>query len=410
MIATNKFMLRRAVSLFLFAMMVMVSGCATYRTPDSAVKVGNLSKTDHPFTNAERDQQIMSLLLAKKFSELDDLLSAIERTYESDPLKEREVDLAFDAFYRASPNLEPLLSAWVNAKPNSSVAYLARGVHLTRMGWAKRGTQYVSQTKEGQFDDMSSYFERALEDLRKAGTLNEKLLHPLVYEIEILMNFQEVSKVRQRYEEALKKNPLSLTARWYYISTLLPRWGGSIGQIHAEVELARPYMEKNEALKILNGRIYAEQGDQELFRGNHLKAAANYNMALMSGDHWFYIGQKGEALTKAHSIEEAKQALGVAMELRPNFPRVKTMMAMSEYYLGHFDKAIELFSTVVEENPYDHKALDIRGDCYVRLRKFSLALADFEQAVKLNPENNEYIKDRYNAEIQLLLAAQSTHK
>ena len=133
-------------------------------------------------------------------------------------------------------------------------------------------------------------------------------------------------------------------------------------------------------------------------------------MALMSGGHWFYIGQKGEALTKAHSIEEAKQALGVAIELRPNFPRVKTMLAMNEYYLGHFDKAIELFSTVVGENPYDHKALDIRGDCYVRLRKFSLALADFEQAVKLNPENNEYIKDRHNAEIQLLLEAQSTHK
>ena len=408
--STNKFTLRRATSLFLFAMMVIGSGCATYRTPDAGVNAGNLSKARDPFTNAERDQQIMSLLLAKKFGELDDLLSATVRAYESDALKEREVDLAFDTFYRASPELEPLLSAWTKAKPNSSVAYLARGVHLTRMGWTKRGTQYIRQTKEGQLDEMSSYFDRALADFRKAGSLNEKLLHPLVYEIEILMNFHEVGKVRQLYEEALKKNPLSLTARWYYISTLLPRWGGSIGQIHAEVELARPYMEKNKALKILNGRIYAEQGDQELFRGNYLRAAANYDMALVSGDHWFYIGQKGEALTKAHNIEASKKALVLAMELRPNFPRVKFMMAMNEYYLGHFDKAIELFSTVVEENPYDHKALDIRGDCYVQLRKFSLALADFEQAVKLNPEKDEYIKDRDNAQIQLLLEAQSTHK
>ena len=347
-----------------------------------------------PDTNEELDIRILALIKAQNFDKLDSILNKIETDYEKDFLKERKVDIAFDTFYRARTELEPLLASWINAKPNSYVAYMARGVYYTKIGWGKRGVRYIDETSKNNLDGMAFYFQKAIADFEHARTINNKMVHPLCYEIEILMNYSQVEQIRKLYEDALQINPMSLTARWYYISTLLPKWGGSIDQIEKVVKSARPYYGRNSALKILDGRVAAEFAGQAFVNQDYAKAEQLYNEALKYGEHWFYIEEKGDMLGYAKQFERSNKDLKRALELRPNYGRAIYMLGMNLYQTNHYTEAIPFLSKVLDDNEFDHKSLDIRGDCYRRIGQFTLALSDVERAIVLDPKNTEYLADR----------------
>jgi tetratricopeptide (TPR) repeat protein len=180
----------------------------------------------------------------------------------------------------------------------------------------------------------------------------------------------------------------------------LPRWGGSMSEIVAEVEAARPYYMGNPALKVLEGRIDAEYGDEAFFSGRYARAIELYTQALQHGPQWYYYAQRSQAYTYIGQIELANQDLRRVLQLRPN--RSKTLYDLGfNHYKSAFklqDKkylieAVNYLSQALEDNTYDHKAFDIRGDAYFFLGKFELALADFEQALSLAPDNAEYRED-----------------
>lgn len=369
----------------IFALSIIFSNCA--------IGVEN--------SNAQLDQQILSLTRAQDFDKLDALLVGMENNYEKNYRNERQVDLAFDTFYRASPDLDVLLGNWIKAKPKSYVAYMARGVYYTKVGWLKRGDKFVDETTKQQLDGMVYYFQKAIKDFDQARLINSKTIHPLCYEIEILMNFGQKEQIQKLYEEALQINPMSLTVRWYYITTLLPRWGGSIPQIVKEVESARPYYTRNPSLKILDGRVAAEIGDEAFFSGDYVNAVKPYTEALKYGNHWYYNRQRGDAYNYIGQSKLANDDLNIALELRPNSDRVLLLLGFNQYKNQQYTEAAFLLSRVIDINPYDHYSLDIRGDCYLRTGKLDMALADFKSAVALNPRNSEYLNDLERAKKRL---------
>jgi len=358
---------------------------------------------DVPKQNADsRDQATLELLKSKRYVELNHKLESIVERYETDPTTERDADLAFDTFFRAGPDLEPLLSNWIAKQPGSYAAFLARGIYYSNVGWSRRGGKYYSETSRAQIEGMKIYFEKSLKDLDRAIAINPRLLHALCYKMEILMNFGAREQIRALRDTALAINPLSLTARWYYITTILPRWGGSIALVQSEIQSTRPYYAKNPALNVLEGRVAAEHGDEALFGQQYLRAAQFYTQALGYGENWFYYNQRGEAYSWGKQIELSNRDFQKALELRPNYAQAQYTYGFNLYSAGRLDDAIKLLGRAVESNPYDHKAFDIRGDAYRMEGKLNLALADFERAVALEPTNQEYIVD-------LVLVKQALH-
>lgn len=356
-----------------------------------------------PLAAAEEasDIRTMQMLKQKEFKRLDAEVNALIKAYSLDYTRERELDLALDTFFRMDPDLEPFFSGWTSAFPRSPAAHLAKGIYWSGMAWKKRGTKYLSDSTKEQIDGMQYYFEKAYSEFEAAKSIDPKLVHALCYQMEILMNFGRQEQILKLKDQALTINPYSLTARWYYISSILPRWGGSVAQIQREVDLAKPYYDKNPSLKILDGRVIAEMGDQSFFSGNFTQAIQFYSIALKSGDHWYYNKQRGEAYYYLQESEQSNKDIDIAIALRPNYPRAYFIRGVNYYRLGKYDRAIDDFSMMFTSDLSQAMAWDLRGNAYLKSGQTAKALSDFRAAVGLDPNNAEYLSDIKKAEQML---------
>jgi tetratricopeptide (TPR) repeat protein len=357
---------------------------------------GFAASTETTLTNfQEIDQQLLSLLKSKKYEELDSKIKAYLKSYEADPLRERYVSIAFEVFQRPLPDLEPLLNEWISKSPKSYAAYAARGIYYTSTGQTERGGQVISETTKKQLEGMDFYFNKAIKDLDKAYSLNPRLIHALYYKMGILAHYGERDQLRQLRDKGLAINPLSSVLRWMYITTLLPRWGGSIEKIQKEIESARPYYTKNPDLKALDGRILAEYGDQAFyFEKDYQKAIRFYNEALQHGDAPFYYSQRGTVYVYNNQFDLCIKDMDFVIQHHPNDPESYFYRGFSKHRLQRYNDAIADFTKSIDDNPHDPRPWINRGHAYNLLKKYDLALTDFEKAVALSPNNSDYLSAR----------------
>jgi tetratricopeptide (TPR) repeat protein len=88
----------------------------------------------------------------------------------------------------------------------------------------------------------------------------------------------------------------------------------------------------------------------------------------------------------AETKKEMEAQLGQArrqFEAKPTDPGARIWLGRRLAYLGRFKEAIEVYSEGIKKFPWDARFYRHRGHRYITLRKFSLAIDDFEQAAKL---------------------------
>jgi len=78
-------------------------------------------------------------------------------------------------------------------------------------------------------------------------------------------------------------------------------------------------------------------------------------------------------------LDEARRRL----EAKPNDPGARIWLGRRLAYLGRFSEAIEVYSEGIMKFPWDARLYRHRGHRYITLRKFDLAIDDFEKAAKL---------------------------
>jgi tetratricopeptide (TPR) repeat protein len=345
----------------------------------------------------ELDRQLLSLLQKGNFDQLESLLATVIREYEADRRKERQVEVAFDTFHRAPVNLERPLNNWVQAKPDSYSAHLARASFYNSMAWLKRGAGDANHTSPEQFARMHQYLAKAARDLSEARRLKPDAVLPIVYQMEGLVSDGNREQAQRLYEEALALDPTSLAARWQYLWSLVPRWGGTIRQMQEVIADARPYYGRNPTLKVLEGRIEAELGDQAMFNDNCEAAERHYTNALTIAEHWYYYQRAAlRSYCYGRQVVDVVGKLRRAIELRPNvvtYDQTAFLMGQSLYALDLYDEAIAYLSLALKINPNDHSSRQVRGDSYYRIQMMDLARADFEENIRQVPDSEEYAAD-----------------
>lgn len=78
-------------------------------------------------------------------------------------------------------------------------------------------------------------------------------------------------------------------------------------------------------------------------------------------------------------LDEARRRF----EAKPNDPGLRIWLGRRLAYLGRFSEAIEVYSEGIKKFPWDARFYRHRGHRYITLRKFDLAIGDFEKAAKL---------------------------
>ncbi|CAN5600417.1 hypothetical protein BH20ACI3_BH20ACI3_14050 [soil metagenome] len=78
-------------------------------------------------------------------------------------------------------------------------------------------------------------------------------------------------------------------------------------------------------------------------------------------------------------LEEARRSF----EAKPNEPGATIWLGRRLAYLGRFADAIAVYSEGIKKFPWDARFYRHRGHRFLTLRKFHLAIADFEKAAKL---------------------------
>lgn len=86
----------------------------------------------------DRDK-VVQALRARQFAQLEAQYGGLQQQYERGEVIDRELTLQYKAFYETSPDLESILTEWIDQRPTSYPARLARGIYYRKVGEAKRG-------------------------------------------------------------------------------------------------------------------------------------------------------------------------------------------------------------------------------------------------------------------------------
>jgi tetratricopeptide (TPR) repeat protein len=342
------------------------------------------------------EDELISLLKSKQYKKIELIFDALQNEFDKDITKEDAAWETFRALSRPYAGLEKYLDAWVNSKTNSPYSYLTRARLYVLMGWEYRGGKIAKKTSEKQFSKMEHYFEKALRDIDKAMSINPRLTESYLLLISIYKSLGEDTWPMTKI--ALSYNPLSLQVRRSYLSSISPRWGGSIEEMETFMKESRLFYEKNPALKNLEGYFAYEKAEQALyFDRNHQQALQYYDEAVkyekVRKDPDILL-RKAIALEKVYSVEKDRSIIQLkvsaydkAIDFDPNNIEALTRRAKIDHRLGNFERALAAAEKAVKiapESPYAHRVL---GEIYYHQKKLDAAIRELELSIALDHED-----------------------
>jgi tetratricopeptide (TPR) repeat protein len=266
--------------------------------------------------------------------------NALEALFEGLEAKAREhadgeVDLAqaFAAFDTAEAEIGEALRQWVGDSPSSTTAVLALGNFYLSEAWARRGTDWASETTEEQW--------RGLElGLDRVGPLAHEALARQPGRIEGWLILMTVAQISDRGDcedlaaKALEVHPESFRIRSRLQTCLSPRWGGSYEAMRRAASEARSQFERNPRLASLHG--FADSDRSQLARKAKRfdEALELADRALKTGENARFHYQRALALSMLRRNAEAIAVLDRALAISPESPQylvTRGLLRLREY-------------------------------------------------------------------------------
>jgi tetratricopeptide (TPR) repeat protein len=148
-------------------------------------------------------------------------------------------------------------------------------------------------------------------------------------------------------------------------------------------------------------QIASDQPMTRLLRANALhqlgqrdQAMADVEQVLKEHDDFGpALRMRGILLADSGKLKEAVDALRDAANAAPEDAELRLQLAMTELASKDPEAAIKDFTAVVESDAENWMALQGRADAYLALGKHREALADYEAALKLQPENSALLNN-----------------
>lgn len=298
---------------------------------------------------AQDPEALIAQLRAGSYAELDAKVAGWQAAYEASSEREQDLVRAIAGFARIDPELEARHSAWVQARPKSYVAVLARAVYWHQRAWAARGAAYSGETVKTRFAEMRRYFERSDLDLKASLALSPRPQLSYRYLINSAMARGEYGELQRAYEDALRADPENFSARRAYLHSLRPEWGGSV--LAMEKFIAHTAAGANTP---------------------KLRWVASRMKAQLLG---FYAWQAEQRKDYNGALDLLRQALAEAADGGLYADRGRVLVE-----LGRRDEAFRDFESALALDPSSGAALERRGYIYEQRKQLAEAVQDYARA------------------------------
>ena len=328
-------------------------------------------------------RQLIALLEQRDFAGLERLLGGLQRAFEEDAGASRPLELAYFAFDRVPRSAQGALDEWVDKHPVSYTALVARGCFYYFQGLAARGTKFLAETPEENLRTMGFFLGKSRADLERSLALTAK---PYLSHL-TMMSIERVAGSRQRqrahYAQALKLAPQSVELRLAHMTSLEPRWGGSLREMEALVREARAQLQDAKAADRLAARIPAYRGDELQRKEDYAAALEQFDAAIALDPGAGTLCERAYVLSKlkrdAEAFADVKLALSKVRDHRYCLSQALPLASRT----ADAQEAIAMLSHVIEADPRSNHAFDQRGWRYQQAGRMELAFQDYLASARL---------------------------
>lgn len=332
----------------------------------------------------EQVKSLRDLFEARKYHELNAELDKYQRYFEAD----YSYESALGDAYRAISGVPGSVDDWVASTPTEYTATLAAGARYSALAWKRRGSGFSQTVNKQQMSEFKKLMAKSLEYLNQTIELRPEsvVAHRLKAEaLKALGRREELSKQRA---VSLEQFPDAFWLRWTYINSLLPRWGGSLGEV-AEFSIEQNTNHRgNPKMPILLGVFWIEKGDQARAKKDFDAAERHYKKALEYGD--FNVTRGALALTfeSMDKLERAREELERAVAFRPMSSSIQRQYARVLTKLGMVKESKIVYEKAVFLDPLENLTSweNWASSILISRAQWKAALGDKNQSVKLFAE------------------------
>jgi tetratricopeptide (TPR) repeat protein len=309
---------------------------------------------------------------------------------------ENRLSQAFRAFNVSETDVSAQIDEWIETRPKSYQAHLARAYCDLTMALDARGEKFARETSEEQFRVMRRYLDKAEEEARASIELQPR--NVAAYRVLVVIARYSGRRFGQLTDEALRAFPASMVLRVNTMDSLQPKWHGNVELMEQFAQKSQEYAGQNRNLRALLG--YPDWGRGEVLRldKRYDEAIEMYTKAIgIGGEQAEFLIGRSLAARRSHRYDLAISDGRRALELHPWLAELEdtqlnqALKAARRYVdeqhqQGNLGRAIDVLTALIEHDPKDKEALAFRGEDLCATGKGEAGIVDIEQALALDPD------------------------
>ncbi|WP_193368482.1 DUF4034 domain-containing protein [Pelagibius marinus] len=309
-----------------------------------------------PSSELPRKEAVIALLRERRYDELE---KTYRLTLAADQQSATDTLDRFDAFAYADPQLEDFLDGWIAEQQSSALPLLARGAYFLHLAYVVRGEGFRSETSRGQFEEMRKYMDLAGGDFQRAMEIGPPSVAAFQGMIDIAITTGKRRDAAVMLERALAATDNPLPLHITFMRALEPNWGGSRGassDYWHQLRLGGTLRRSDEFLDFFGILLKAEEA---CGRNDCESAVAYYEDALdvLPNRKGMYGHARALAGLKRH--EEALDVLEAGLQRDPDQAAHYELKAAILAAMGRREQAATTMRDALKLDPYNPQRLMI---------------------------------------------------
>ncbi|WP_158628858.1 DUF4034 domain-containing protein [Dyella choica] len=335
-----------------------------------------------------KPDEVRQLIQAGRTAELDRRFAEIMHAQLTQPGAQSALDRTFNIdFAVSSPVTRALVDAWKRQSPQSPFALAASGLSYVAMAQSARGSEFADKTSQDQFESMGRLLEQARTDLDAAAKLDPHVTPAYAGMLYVAMLGSDGAYAMHAAKQGLAIDPANFPIYARLARMSQPKWGGNVHRLQGVIDAAQRHAKDNPLLLLLLAErkdgdeyvAYCECSIEQEYDIYQQLFAEPGTTGMLMGAGWgahdrnaldFSVIYRSELLRFDPSQIAHRQ--GRAFDL----PR-----------LGQADWALFEGNSLVALAPQDENSYEARGYVYEQMHQTDPAVKDFEQALRMNPDD-----------------------